>query len=60
MQQVTIMAFRKRLKKRGYTEISIYRDKETGLYIVKAKEPLANAIVSCEYSIVAMYHAMRF
>jgi len=58
MQHVVIMAFRKRLKKRGYAEISIKRvemsDKQN--YIVRAVEPLSKTVVTCEYSLIGMSH----
>jgi hypothetical protein len=60
MQSVAIMAFRKRLKKRGYVSISIKRKKESQSYIVKAVEPLGRLNVCCEYTVEGMYHAFRF
>jgi len=60
MQQPTVMAFRKRLKKRGYTKISIKRIKKTGNFMVTAVEPLAGVVVSREYSLVEMYNTFRF
>jgi len=60
MQDTVIMAFRKRLKKRGYTEISIKKIKDSANYIVTAIEPLARLEVSIEYPIVGMHHSFRF
>lgn len=40
-QPVEVMAFRKRLKKRGYTDISISWDTDQEVYRVRAREPLA-------------------
>lgn len=64
MQDCTVMAFRKRLLKRGYTSVSIRREKSDGIYsgnyIVSAIEPLGKNFVSTVYSIVAMRCSFRF
>jgi hypothetical protein len=62
MQLPVIMAFRKRLKNWGYTEISIKRvDKNNAQnYTVKAVEPLSGTTVSCEKNIVSMHHLFRY
>ena len=63
MQNVAIMAFRKRLGKRGYTDISIRKKiekKDTGLYVIIAVEPLAGNKVTAEYTIAQMARAFRF
>lgn len=60
MQNTTIMAFRKRLKKRGYVDVSIKKLKDSDLYLVTAVEPLAKIQVSRECSIVFMYNKFRF
>ena len=60
MQCPSIMAFRKRFKKRGYQDVSIKLDKGSGNYVVTAVEPLARVAVSCEYTEVAMYNSFRF
>lgn len=64
MQSITVMAFRKRLKIRGYSDISISRVYEDGRYIdryvITAFEPLAGSGVTTEMSELEMYYAMRF
>lgn len=57
-QSVVVMAFRKRLKKRGYTEIRIER-LDTGKYMVRALEPLAGFGVQVEMDEIDMAGAMR-
>ena len=65
MQDTVIMAFRKRLKKRGYTNISIIRCKDKtrenykNFYTVSANEPLANQRVSVEYPLLTFSCLMR-
>lgn len=54
------MAFRKRLKKRGYKDVSIKFNKESGLYVISALEPLANTLINVEYSIDRMFRSFRF
>lgn len=58
-QPVEVMAFRKRLRKRGYTAISILRDTNQGVYRVSACEPLAGQRVETKMSYQDMYEAMR-
>ena len=60
MQNPVIMAFRKRLKKRGYKDVSIKFNKESGLYVISALEPLANILINVEYSIDRMFGSFRF
>lgn len=64
MQNCVVMAFRKRLIKRGYTHVSILREKingvYTGYYVVKAVEPLGSSAVSVVYSVDRMYFGFRF
>lgn len=60
MQNPVIMAFRKRLKKRGYKDVSIKFNKESGLYVISALEPLANTLINVEYSIDRMFRSFRF
>lgn len=60
MQRTIVMAFRKRLKKRGYSEVSIVKIKDSSSYKVKAIEPLAGVFVEVEYSEVEMSHAFHF
>ena len=61
MQSPIVMSFRKRLKKRGYTDISIkgvtVHNKYE--YIVSAIEPLAKTRVSREYSLIAMDNSFK-
>ncbi len=64
-QPMYIMAFRKRLGKRGYTGIHISRVvvEEDGQirikYLVEALEPLAGMGVQCIMTESQMAHAMR-
>lgn len=60
MQNPVIMAFRKRLKKRGYKDVSIKFNKESGLYVISALELLANTLINVEYSIDRMFGSFRF
>lgn len=66
MQPVTVLAFRKRLKKRGYKEISITLNVDPvthrydGKYLVCAREPLAGVFVNRVCSIEFMHNAFRF
>lgn len=53
-QSNTVMAFRKRLKKRGYLDIRIERYK-SGIYLVQALEPLAKMGVQLEMTEQDMY-----
>lgn len=52
------MAFRKRLRLRGYTQISIKR-LHADLYLVSAVEPLAGFGVQLEMSLLDMRNAIR-
>ncbi len=61
MQSPIVMAFRKRLKKRGYTEISIKMIKEDNQsYIVSAIEPLAHQKIIATYSIIGMCNSFKW
>ena len=64
MQNRVVMAFRKRLIKRGYTHVSILREKIdgvfTGYYVVNAVEPLGGSAVSVVYSVARMQWDFRF
>lgn len=66
MQNHIILAFRKRLKKRGYTDISVFQVKHpltrrfTGNYLVRAVEPLSGVAVSRECTLEYMDYAFRF
>ena len=64
-QSTTIMAFRKRLKGRGYTNISIiYLAEETKnatqpQYCITAREPLAGEMVRRQCSELEMHYMFR-
>ena len=61
MQNPIVMAFRKRMKSHGYTEIEICKKKPfQGVYLVRAEEPLSSLRVSCDYTHCQMEHAFRF
>lgn len=57
-QDVIVMAFRKRLRLRGYTQISI-KQLRPDLYLVSAVEPLAGFGVQLEMSLFDMRNAIR-
>lgn len=61
MQDKILLALRKRLSKRGYTNIHIY--KATGtieeIYRISAVEPLAKKEVETEVSIIQANYLMR-
>lgn len=64
MQPPVIMAFRKRLKSFGYSDVSIKQkfDKDKpvpGVYIVSAVEPLGRTPVVAEYSTARMNFSFR-
>lgn len=57
MQDSIVRAFRKRMQKRGYTDITIKKSKESlDTYLVTATEPLFQTKLSGIHSLVAMYH----
>lgn len=59
-QHYTLLAFRKRCKKRGYKDIHIKQHPtEKGRYIVEAREPLAGQIVKAVYSLETFGALMR-
>lgn len=59
-QNTIVMAFRKRLKSYGYTDIGIYKDaKDPRKYEVIATEPLGKTRVKAEYTTTQMYHSFR-
>ena len=60
MQNSIVMAFRKRLKKHGYTDISIKKIKDSENYLVTVIEPLAHTVISVEYPLFGMYHLFKF
>lgn len=64
MQNRIVLAFRKRLKKRGYRDVSIVQIKYYGLfygdYLVRAVEPLAGTLVERKCDLDYMYRAFRF
>lgn len=62
MQCPVLLAFRKRLKKRGYTDIHIKRFKNDDgkeLYSCSAIEPLSGTRVTTVRSVIAFYYLMR-
>ncbi len=60
MQNKILLSFRKRLKNRGYNEISIYQNKlNPQNYIVRAREPLSNQFITCEYPLLKFNELMR-
>lgn len=63
-QEHDVMAFRKRLKSAGYTDIHIYRDNSLAnrgknLYDVSAVEPLAGQTVRVSLSLAHMRHGFQ-
>lgn len=64
-QSVTVMAFRKRLKGFGYTDISIRysaslsAEQKRRVYVIMAREPLASQMVRRQCSEVEMAHMFR-
>ena len=66
MQPAEVLAFRKRLKKRGYKDVSIslHVDPAThrydGKYLVCAREPLAGILVNRVCTVEFMHNAFRF
>ena len=58
-QSCTVMAFRKRMKSYGYTEIEIRKEPHTGYYIIKAREPLGKVLIGVKYKEIQMYHSFR-
>lgn len=64
-QNPVIMAFRKRLRSYGYTDVSIIQKKDKngriipGLYTVTAVEPLGRTVVVVEYSRSQMHLSFR-
>lgn len=65
MQDCVVMAFRKRLRFRGYSDISICiaRDNDDkrmlDKYVVQAVEPLAGVLISALYSKEKMHNSFR-
>lgn len=61
MQPTYVMAFRKRLKKRGYVDLSILKIKDKpGMYLVSAREPLTFTSVSRECDLKYLCHAFKY
>lgn len=58
-QDVVVMAFRKRLKKRGYTDISICWNEKKRQYLITAVDPLAGKPVRVYRPLGWMAGAMR-
>ena len=65
MQCPALLAFRKRLSNHGYTDIHIRRavDDDGKIkpdrYVVTAVEPLAETVVSVEYSVIHLANMFR-
>ena len=64
MQNNVVMAFRKRLKKNGYQDISIRQVRNelgipTSEYSVKAVEPLGGVIIHVLYTVQMMHNAFK-
>lgn len=55
-----VMAFRARMKKRGYTEIHIKHRKKEGTWEITAIEPLAKTTIYAQYSDEAIIGSFRF
>lgn len=60
-----LLAFRKRLAKRGYKDIHIKQARDDAgkvkndIYVVSAVEPLSGSVVSTERSVIALNAMMR-
>jgi hypothetical protein len=60
MQNHVVMAFRKRMKKCGYTQISIIKHTSPNNYAVTAVEPLAGKTIKVVSHLGTMHHAFKF
>lgn len=61
MQDPIVMAFRKRMKSHGYSQIKIYKLRPfNGKYLVTAVEPLSYVSVSVIFDHYDMNAAFRF
>ena len=65
MQNNVVMAFRKRMKRYGYRDISIRMARSQsgiplGQYTVSAVEPLGGVVVQTCYTVSMMHHAFKF
>jgi hypothetical protein len=62
MQPTYVMAYRKRLKKRGYSNVSIKRvvRSKDDAYLVTAVEPLSGQRVQQIVDAVIMHNSFRF
>ena len=61
MQDPVVMAFRKRMKHHGYTEIEICKMRPfNGIYLVRAIEPLSHTRVSVQLTLAGMQQHFRF
>lgn len=59
-QSCTVMAFRKRLKSYGYTNIEITKIRgHLDTYKVRAVEPLGKTLITVEYTTTEMNHSFR-
>ena len=60
-----LLAFRKRLTKRGYKEIHIKQARDdagnikSDIYVVSAVEPLSGSVVTTERSVIALNAMIR-
>lgn len=65
MQDRILLSFRKRLKKRGYTDIHIKQARDSlghikrDYYVVTAREPLSGSVVRTTKSIISFNSLMR-
>lgn len=58
-QSTVVMAFRKRLKSYGYTDISIKYDRKKDVFCVEANEPLGGNRVQRIMPEMTMYYLFR-
>lgn len=64
-QSTTVMAFRKRLRSWGYTDVSIWQKLDDkgrvvpGIYEVRAIEPLGGNLIVADYSVERMHLSFR-
>lgn len=62
-QSSYLLSFRKRMKKRGYTDIHIkviHNADGFNSYLVSAVEPLASTLITTELSLDSVIHMFRF
>lgn len=56
----TLCSFRARMKKRGYTDIHIKYNKDSGAYDIVAVEPLGRTTIFAQWTAEAIYQGFRF